>query len=51
MKALARGQGLTRATLVAFIDQLALPANEKARLRALTPSNYTGFAADLARKI
>ena len=51
MKTLARGQDVTRTSLFAFIDQLALPANEKARLKALTPSNYTGFAADLARKI
>jgi adenylosuccinate lyase len=51
MKTVSRGQGVTRDALLAFIEQLALPASEKARLKALTPSNYTGFAADLARKI
>jgi adenylosuccinate lyase len=33
-----------------FIDSLALPADEKARLRALTPSSYTGLAATLAKR-
>jgi adenylosuccinate lyase len=49
LKALTHGQSITRDTITAFIDSLALPADEKARLRALTPARYTGMAAQLAR--
>ncbi len=51
LKELTRGKAITRETLAAFIDALALPDAEKARLRALTPGNYTGKAAELARRI
>ncbi len=52
LKALTRGrQGITRASLHAFIDSLALPADVKARLKKLTPANYLGKAAELARRI
>jgi adenylosuccinate lyase len=52
LKALTRGQALTRAALAAFIDTLAeLPAAERERLKALTPAAYTGAAAALARRI
>ena len=52
LKALTRGRtGITRASLQAFIDGLALPAEVKASLRALTPATYTGLAAKLARRV
>jgi adenylosuccinate lyase len=52
LKALTRGKsGMTRETLHAFIDALALPPEAKARLKALTPSTYTGKAAALAKRI
>ncbi|GMU71548.1 MAG: adenylosuccinate lyase [Burkholderiales bacterium] len=52
LKALTRGQrGMSRETLHAFIDGLALPADAKARLKALTPATYTGIAAKLARDV
>jgi adenylosuccinate lyase len=52
LKALTRGrQGITRESLRAFIEGLALPADAKARLAALTPAGYTGDAADLARRV
>ena len=51
LKELTRGKAITREALHAFIDTLALPEAEKARLRALTPASYTGKAADLARRI
>ena len=52
LKALTRGQGgITRASLHAFIDALAIPAEAKARLKALTPATYLGDAASLARRI
>ena len=50
LKALTRGKAITRETLAAFIETLALPEAEKARLRAMTPANYTGRAAALARR-
>jgi adenylosuccinate lyase len=51
LKELTRGKAITRDALAAFIDTLALPAAEKARLRALTPGTYIGKAAELARRI
>ncbi len=52
LKALTQGvTGLTRESLHAFIDGLAIPADAKARLRALTPATYTGKAAELAKRI
>ena len=52
LKALTRGKsGITRESLHAFIDGLALPAEAKARLKALTPATYTGIAGVLAKRI
>jgi len=51
LKALTRGQGMTEATMRAFIDGLALPDEAKQRLLALTPASYTGLAEELARGI
>jgi adenylosuccinate lyase len=52
LKALTRGKsGMTRDSLHAFIDGLALPADAKARLKALTPSTYVGKAAELAKRV
>ncbi len=52
LKALTRGQtGMTRETLHAFIDDLEIPEDAKARLKALTPGNYIGLAANLAIRI
>ena len=50
LKALTRGQAVTQALLVQFVDSLDIPDAEKARLRELTPETYTGLAAELARK-
>ncbi|MFO1325505.1 MAG: adenylosuccinate lyase [Burkholderiales bacterium] len=51
LKALTRGRaGMTRESLHAFIDGLALPADAKARLKALTPATYIGLAAQLAAR-
>jgi adenylosuccinate lyase len=41
---------MTRESLHAFVDGLALPADAKQRLKALTPSTYIGLAAELARR-
>ncbi len=52
LKALTQGKsGLTRESLHAFIDGLALPSEAKTRLKALTPETYTGRAMELARRI
>ena len=51
LKELTRGKAITREAIAAFIDTLELPAAEKARLQALTPANYTGVAAALARRL
>jgi adenylosuccinate lyase len=49
LKALTRGQRLSAQHLNDFIDGLAIPTAERARLKALTPATYTGLAAQLAR--
>jgi len=51
LKSMARGREVTQSVLHAFIDSLALPVSERTRLKQLTPANYIGYAADLARKI
>ncbi|HEY7872901.1 MAG TPA: adenylosuccinate lyase [Rudaea sp.] len=51
LKALTRGQGITRESMRAFIESLTLPVDAKKRLLALTPATYTGLASQLAGKI
>lgn len=51
LKALTRGQGITRESMHAFISALDLPADAKQRLLALTPGGYIGLADELARAI
>ncbi|NCT68061.1 MAG: adenylosuccinate lyase [Rhodanobacteraceae bacterium] len=51
LKALTRGQGITREALRTFVEQLELPAEAKQRLLTLTPERYTGLAEMLARTI
>ena len=49
LKALTRGKAITRDAIHAFIDSLTeLPPPERERLKVMTPSNYTGKAAELA---
>jgi len=50
LKALTRGQRITREAMAAFIESLELPAAERARLKTMTPASYVGLAAELARK-
>jgi adenylosuccinate lyase len=50
LKALTRGQRVSREDLHGLIHTLAIPDNEKQRLLALTPANYIGLAAELALK-
>jgi adenylosuccinate lyase len=51
LKALTRGQAVTRELLQQFIASLDIPDDEKQRLLALTPDAYTGLAAKLASEI
>jgi adenylosuccinate lyase len=51
LKELTRGKTITPQAIQAFIDTLELPEAEKARLRDLTPANYIGKAAELAKRI
>ncbi len=52
LKELTRGKhGMTREALHAFIRGLAIPAEAKERLLALTPATYIGNAADQARAV
>ncbi|HEX7916885.1 adenylosuccinate lyase [Rudaea sp.] len=51
LKALTRGQGITRESMREFIAGLALPDADKQRLLALTPAGYIGVAESLAKNI
>lgn len=51
LKTLTRGRKIDQARLRDFIQQLALPAEVKQRLLALTPADYTGNAASQAHKL
>jgi len=51
LKALTRGQPVTKELLHEFIESLELPAKEKKRLLGLTPEQYTGLAEALAKEI
>jgi adenylosuccinate lyase len=51
LKDFTRGTAVDAAGLAAFVDQLPLPAAERARLKALAPAHYVGLAAEMARAI
>ena len=51
LKELTRGKGISKEALREFIQGLAIPAEAKALLMAMTPANYIGIAAELASKI
>ncbi|HEY4214911.1 MAG TPA: adenylosuccinate lyase [Steroidobacteraceae bacterium] len=50
LKEFTRGRSIDAQSMAAFIETLPLPASEKTRLKALTPDEYTGIAARLARE-
>ena len=50
LKELTRGKAITQQGLQAFIAGLAIPADERERLLALTPGGYTGLAETLAQR-
>jgi adenylosuccinate lyase len=51
LKELTRGKAITAESLHAFIEDLPIPAAEKARLATLSPDTYLGDAVRLARAI
>ncbi len=51
LKELTRGKGISQQALRTFIEGLAIPPAAKAHLLAMTPANYIGIAAELAKKI
>ena len=51
LKALTRGQSIERETLDEFIAGMDIPEEARARLAALSPSDYVGLAAQLAGEI
>ncbi len=51
LKTFTQGKPITRELMHGFIEGLALPAEAKARLLALTPGGYTGMAEALARRL
>jgi adenylosuccinate lyase len=51
LKDFTRGQAIDAETLRRFVARLPLPQAERARLAALTPPDYVGLAAQLARSI
>jgi adenylosuccinate lyase len=51
LKELTRGKGISKAALQEFITGLAIPQEAKDLLLAMTPANYTGLAATLAKAI
>jgi adenylosuccinate lyase len=51
LKALTRGQAVSKEVLLTFVETLDIPDAEKQRLRELTPEAYVGLAAEQARDI
>ena len=51
LKALTRGQGITKEALLNFVETLDIPEDAKAELRALTPASYIGNAVEQAKAI
>ena len=47
LKELTRGHSVNKKIIQRFVDSLQLPADEKKRLKALTPSAYIGLASEL----
>ncbi|MDO3388758.1 adenylosuccinate lyase [Gilvimarinus sp. SDUM040013] len=51
LKALTRGQAITREVLAEFVETLDIPEHAKQTIRELTPGNYIGNAESQARAI
>jgi len=48
LKTISRGQRITQAALIEFLQELPVPEDDKTRLLRLSPANYIGQAGNLA---
>jgi len=51
LKSFTRGEKISKKMIQQFINELDLPNPVKQQLHQLTPSNYLGYAEDLAKRI
>jgi adenylosuccinate lyase len=51
LKALTRGNAIGEDAIRQFVDGLDMPEEAKTALKAMTPANYIGNAADQAKNI
>ena len=51
LKELTRGKKIDAAGMQAFVDGLDIPADAKARLKAMTPASYIGNAVEQVKKL
>ncbi|AAP96423.1 adenylosuccinate lyase [[Haemophilus] ducreyi] len=51
LKELTRGKCVNEAVIRQFIDTLAIPESEKARLKEMSPATYIGYAIELVDKL
>lgn len=51
LKELTRGKRVTEQAMHEFIESLAIPQEEKARLQQLTPATYIGAAVELVERL
>ncbi|MGK5008421.1 adenylosuccinate lyase [Janthinobacterium sp. MDB2-8] len=51
LKELTRGKGISKEALQTFVNGLAIPQDAKEVLLSMTPGNYIGIAAQLAKAI
>ena len=51
LKELTRGKGISKEALQTFVNGLAIPQDAKDVLLTMTPGNYIGIAAQLAKAI
>ena len=51
LKEVTRGKTVTPEALHGLIESLEIPESEKQRLLAMTPANYVGMAATLAKRV
>ena len=51
LKELTRGKRVTEQAMHEFIESLAIPQEEKARLQQLTPATYIGAAVELVEQL
>jgi len=51
LKAMSRGQRLSKEAIDQFVDHLDIPEDAKQRIYTMTPASYTGNAGEMARSL